>query len=130
MAIFKNLFKKEFFTGYFYVIDLPTLREYLERSCRFAKENNLESAAELYLYLGGEKHLIGASNQSAGLDDDMPGNGFLFSFDEFEYASLDTMIRQKLSFLPPYFKINLPDGSDVWLNEYKKNHPELKVEDY
>lgn len=130
MSFFKNYFKKEFFTGWFYVIDLPTLRQYISKSCAFAKENNLECAAAFYLYLNGEKHMIGVSNQSAGLDEDMPGTGFIFSYDDFEYASLESLLSQKLRFLPPYFKINLPDGDDVWLNEYKAKHPELKAEDY
>lgn len=130
MGFFKNFFKKEFFTGSFYVVDLPTLREFLEQSCRFAKEHDLEYVTGLYLYLNGEKHFLWVSNQSAGLDGDMPGTGFIFTYDDFEYASLDSLVGQKLRFLPLYFKINLPDADDIFLNEYKKNHPELKVEDF
>lgn len=130
MGFLKNLLKKEFFTGYFYVLDLETLKIYLQRACVFSQENKLESAATLYIYDSRGKHLLEVGNPYASVDNDIPGTGFIFSYDDYEFASLDSLYSQKLRFLPPYFKINLPDGDDAWLSEYKAKHPELKPEDY
>lgn len=130
MGFFKNLFRKEFFTGSFYVVDLGTLRTYLEDACQFTLDEKLNYVTEVYIYAGGEKIHLEAWTQSESLDDDMPGKGFVFTCDDVEYFSLDSLFAQKLRFLPPYFKINLPLGDDVWLNKYKAEHPELRVEDF
>lgn len=125
----KPFFHKPFFTGWFYMVDLETLKTFLEQECRFAEEHKLELAANLYVYVGQEKHHILIGNDSASLDDDMPVQGWVYAYDDMEFSSLETLINQKLRFLPPYFKINLPDGDSVFLNEYKAAHPELKIED-
>jgi len=36
----------------------------------------------------------------------------------------------KLSSLPSYFKIKLNNSDDVFLNKYREEHSELKIEDY
>lgn len=130
MGFLKKFFNKPFFIGWFYIVDLETLKAFLEQECQFARENKLELAANLYVYVGQEKHHILIGSDSVSLDADMPGAGFAYSYDDAEYATLDTLISQKLRFLPPYFKIHLPDGDSVFLNAYKAAHPELKVEDY
>lgn len=123
-------FWKNFFKGWYYVIDLPTLKTYLEGCGQFAQEERLELGGKLTLFDSHGKHQIMVCNPAASVDEDMWGAGLLFTYDDMEFPSLDMLVSQKLRFLPPYFKIHLEDGDDVFLNEYKANHPELRVEDY
>lgn len=124
MGFLKKLFKSEFFAGFFYVVDSDALKTYLEQACRFTLEENLVYVTELYIFTNAEKHHLEVYLQEE------PGQGFEFHYDEETYLSMESLFFQKLRFLPPYFKINLPLGDDVWLNEYKAAHPELRVEDY
>lgn len=96
MGFWKNLFK-----GWYYVIDLPTLKTYLENCIQFAREEKLELCAKLTVHDGRGKHSLMVCNPAASMDEDMKGAGLLFQYDDMEYSSLDMLISQKLRFLPP-----------------------------
>lgn len=125
MGLFSKLFH-----GYYYVVDEATFKKYLENELNFALENNLEASANLYIYLNGEKHHIQIWNYTeSNLEEDRE-KGLIIYYDEEEYKTLEELYNSRLSILPLYFKIELIDSDDNFLNEYKKNHKELNVNDY
>lgn len=114
-------------SGYTYVVDMPTFRKYLQTAVDLAKKENLEMADESYIYKDGEKRVI----QIFNLDATGEGEGFIYCYKkEEEFHSLDELIEKRLFDLPQYFKLVLPYGDDVFLNEYKEAHPELNPEEY
>lgn len=116
------------FHGYYYIVDEETLKKYLDDELNFSLENKLEASSNLYIYLNGEKHHIQVWNHAESEFD--KEKGLVFYYDSEEYKSLEELYNSKLNNLPNYFKIELIDMDNNFLNEYKKNHPELKVEDY
>lgn len=129
MGLLKKLSEK-FFKGFFYVVDIETLKDYLRRNMEFAVENDLVFSTELNIYFNSEKHRIQAFNLSSSENENEGEEGECYTFDDIEFRSVDELISQKLSSLPQYFKIELTLGDEVELNEYKANHPELNPEDY
>lgn len=116
MGLF-NIFKKVN-KGYFYIVDEKTLYDYINKDIQFTLESNLDACSNFNIYLN-EKHHIQIWNE----------NRLKFYYDEKEYSSLDEL-KSLIGNLPNYFKIELIDTDDKFLNDYKKEHPELKVEDY
>ena len=119
MGLFDKLFH-----GYYYVVDEQTLKKNLEDELNFSIENNLEASANLNIYLNGEKHHIKITNY------DDQNKGLIIYYDEDEFKTLEELYNSKLNNLPEYFKIELIDMDNTFLNEYKKAHPELKIEEY
>lgn len=129
MGLFKKFFSK-LWSGFFYVVDPETLKDYLERDCKFSIDEKLQASANLNIYVDGSKHHVQIWNFAASDDPEEAAKGTIFYFDELEYTSLDMLYTQQLRFLPPFFKIELIDCDDVQLNAYRDSHPELRVEDY
>lgn len=80
----------------------------------------------MYLYLDGQRHHLliwGHYTDKHELE-------FFSYYDDEEYKSLEQLFSMKLSSLPSYFKIKLNNSDDVFLNKYREEHPELKIEDY
>ena len=125
MGIFDKLFH-----GFFYVIDEKTLKEFLERDLKFSLENKLEASANLNIYLNNEKHHIQIWNHSESSFEEEKVKGLIIYYDDEEYKTLEELYNSKLNNLPEYFKIELLDTDDSYLNDYKKSHPELKIENY
>lgn len=125
MGLFDKLFH-----GAFYVVDEATLKKHLEDELSFSIENSLQASANLYIYLNSEKHHIEVTNFQASEIESERQQGLIVSFDDEDFASLPEMYAAKLSSLPQYFKIELIDMDSVFLNEYKENHPELKIDEY
>ena len=123
MGLFSKLFK-----GYFYVVDLDTLKQYLQKELDFSLENNLEASADLNIYLNGDKHHIQIWNYSASNFE--KEKGLIIYYDDIELKTLDELYSNYLNNINGYFKIELITIEDEFLEEYKKNHPELKIEDY
>lgn len=113
-----------------YIVDEETLRKYLKKEIDFSLEHNLEASADFNIYLHGEKHHIQLWNFGASRYKDEQVKGFLFYFDEKEYPTIEELMKYELGHLPKYFKIELTLSDDVFLNEYKDKHPELREEDY
>ena len=124
-----GLFSK-FFHGMFYVVDEETLKKYLESELNFSLENNLEASANFNIYFNGEKHHIQIWNYAASEFEDEKAKGLIIYCDEGEYKTLEELYGVELNNLPDFFKIELIDMDNTFLNEYKKAHPELKPEDY
>lgn len=129
MGLFGKIWEK-MNQGFFYIVDIETLKKHLEKDLNFSIEHNLEASANLNLYLGGSKHHIQIWNYSASSFKDDQEKGLIIYYDEEEYRTLDELYNARLNNMPNYFKIELIDGDDVFLNKYKEEHPELKVEDY
>ena len=125
MGLFDKLFH-----GYYYVVDEKTLKKYLEDELNFSLENNLEASANLKLYLNGEKKHIQIWNYAGSSFKEEQEKGLIIYYDEEEFKSLEELYNYKLNNLPEYFKIELIDTDNSFLNEYKKAHPELKIENY
>ena len=102
----------------------------MENELNFSLENELEASAHLNIYLNHEKHLIQIWNYAASDWKDEKGKGLIIYYDEEEFKTLDELYTSKFIHLPKYFKIELLDMDDEYLNEYKKSHPELNIEDY
>ena len=115
-------FFDKLFHGFYYVVDEKTLKEYLEEELKFSIENKLEASANLNIYLNNEKHHIQIWNHAE--------SSFEVYYDDEEYKTLEELYNSKLNGLPEYFKIELIDMDNEYLNNYKKNHPELKIENY
>ena len=125
MGLFSKLFH-----GFYYVIDEQTLKKYLEDELKFSIENRLEASANLNVYLNGEKHHIQIWNYAESNYDEEKIKGLTIYYDKDEFKALEELYNSKLNNLPEYFKIELIDMDNNYLNEYKKAHPELKVENY
>ena len=121
-------FFNKLFHGFYYVVDEKTLKEYLEEELNFSIENEIEASANLNIYLNNEKHHIQIWNHAESSFEEE--KGLIIYYDEEEYKTLEELYNSKLNGLPEYFKIELIDISDTFLDDYKKSHPELKVEDY
>ena len=135
MGFFKNLIDK-LNSGFFYIVDIDTLYEYLNRDLEFSLDNNLEASANLYIYYKNEKHKIQIWNHAASYYKDEKEKGLIVYYDNLEYKSIDEFMQNasianiKIKDIKEFFKIELIDADSVFLNEYKAKHPELKVEDY
>lgn len=116
--------------GFVYIVDADTLIRYLTRELEFSLKYNLEASANLNLYINGEKHHIQVWNYTASNFESERQKGLVVYYDDMEFAKLEDLISGKLDQMPVYFKIELIDGDDAELNEYKSNHPELREEDY
>lgn len=125
MGIFDKLFH-----GYYYVVDEKTLKEYLEKELNFSIENRLEASANLNIYLNNEKHHIQIYNYLESSVQEDNEKGLIIYYDNDEYKTLEELYSSRLNNLPEYFKIELIDMDDAYLNDYKKTHPELKTENY
>lgn len=123
MGLFSKLFH-----GYYYVVDEKTLKKHLDDELKFSLDNKLEASANLNIYLNGEKHHIQIWNYTESKFE--KEKGLIIYYDEEEFKTLEELYNSKLSNLPEYFKIELIDMDNVFLNEYKKTHPELKIENY
>lgn len=129
MGILKNFFKK-LQSGFFYVVDGNKLVWFLNEELQFSLENHLEASANINIYLHGEKHHIQIWNYTASAVQSEKEKGIIIYYDEEEYSTIEELCKEKLDELPKYFKIELIDGNDVRLENYMKEHPELRVEDY
>jgi hypothetical protein len=129
MGFFKNFLDK-INKGFIYIVDEETLRKHLEQNLKFSLDNNLEASANLNIYINNEKHHIQIWNFSASNFKDEKVKGLIINYDDLEFKTIEDLMKNKLNNLPKYFKIELIDSDEVFLNEFKKNHPELKEEDY
>ena len=123
-------FFSKLFHGFYYVVDEQTLKKFLENEMNFSLDNNLEASANFNIFINGEKHQIQIWNFSASNFKDEQEKGIVIYYDKEEFKTLEELYNSKFMNLPEYFKIELIYSDDVFLNEYKKSHPELKVEDY
>ena len=123
-------FFNKLFHGFYYVVNEKTLKEYLEKELKFSLENRLEASANLNIYLNNEKHHIQIWNHAESSFEDEKQKGLIIYYDKEEYKTLEELYNSKLNNLPEYFKIELIDMDDEYLNDYKKKHPELKIENY
>ncbi len=121
-------FFDKLFHGFYYVVDEKALKEYLERELNFSIENSLEASANLNIYLNNEKHHIQVCNYADSQFE--KEKGLIVYYDKEEYKTLEELYNSKLNNLPEYFKIELIDMDNDFLKEYKKNHPELNIENY
>ena len=80
--------------------------------------------------MNNEKHHIQIWNHAESSFKEEQEKGLIIYYDDEEYKTLEELYNSKLNNLPEYFKIELIDTDDTYLNDYKKNHPELKIEDY
>lgn len=115
---------------FIYIVDENTLREYIRREIDFSLKENLQASADMNIYLNGEKHHIQVWNFAASDDLEEKVKGLIIYFDDIEYRTIEEFMNGSLRYLPEYFKIELTLGDDVFLNEYKVNHPELREEEY
>lgn len=113
-----------------YIVDINTLRKYLEHENKFIIEHHCEAGANLNIYINQEKHHIQTWNYMASDDQLEQAKGLINYYDEKEYQTIDELINNHLNNMDTYFKIKLLEGDSVILNEYKANHPELKLENY
>jgi uncharacterized protein YlbG (UPF0298 family) len=125
MGLFSKLFH-----GFYYVVDEQILKKHLEDELKFSIENRLEASANLNIYLNGEKHHIQIWNYAESNYDEEKNKGLIIYYDENEFKTLEELYNSKLNNLPEYFKIELIDMDNKFLNEYKKTHPELKIDNY
>lgn len=129
MKILKKIISK-ITSGFFYIVDIETLKKYLELELQFSLENNLEASANLNIYINQKKHHILIWNYSASNFKEEQLKGLIIYYDDEEFKNLNDLYSKYLNSLTEYFKIELIDSDSTFLNEYKKNHPELKLDNY
>ena len=128
MGLFSKLFH-----GFFYVVNEETLKKYLQNEVNFSIENELEASADLNIYFNNEKHhiqILVNTEENTVIDKEVEKSITIYYDDTDEYNSLDGFYSSCLNNLPEFFKIELINTDDAFLNEFKKAHPELNVEDY
>ena len=135
MGFFGKIIKK-ITAGYFYVVDIKTLNELLQKDLEFSLSNNLEASTDLNIYYKEEKHHLQIWNHGASNFPEEKAKGLIIYYDDIEYKTIEecmnnaTIANIKLNDIEGYFKIELTESDSEFLNEYQKNHPELNVEDY
>ena len=135
MGFFGKIIKK-ITAGYFYVVDIKTLNELLQKDLEFSLLNNLEASTDLNIYYKEEKHHLQIWNHGASNFPEEKAKGLIIYYDDIEYKTIEecmnnaTIANIKLNDIEGYFKIELTESDSEFLNEYQKNHPELNVEDY
>lgn len=135
MGFFKKMIEK-FNEGFFYVVDINTLRDYINEDLEITLDQKLEAGAHLNIYYNGEKHEIQVWNYAASDYQDEKEKGLIVYYDKIEYKSVDELFdnaiisNTKLKDIKEFFKIELIDMDSNYFKEYQKKHPELKVEDY
>lgn len=135
MGFFGKIIKK-LTAGYFYVVDIKTLNELLQKDLEFSLLNNLEVSTDLNIYYKEEKHHLQIWNHGASNFPEEKAKGLIIYYDDIEYKTIEecmnnaTIANIKLKDIEGYFKIELTESDSEFLNEYQKNHPELNVEDY
>ena len=135
MGFFKKMIEK-FNEGFFYVVDINTLRDYINEDLEITLEQKLEAGAHLNIYYNGDKHEIQVWNYAASDFQDEKEKGLIVYYDKIEYKSVEELFdnaiisNTKLKDIKEFFKIELIDMDSNYFKEYQKKHPELKVEDY
>ncbi|MCR4581122.1 MAG: hypothetical protein K5666_01240 [Bacilli bacterium] len=114
----------------FYLIYYDDLIKYLRGEELFSLDNKLEAGFHLYIYQGIEKNELQAwyFTNSNFEDERVKGNKYYFNKEEFD--SLDALINNKIPYFDGAILIEICDLGSVSLDEYKKSHPELNVEEY
>ncbi len=120
---------KEFFTGFFYVVDAETLIDYINRNVYFSYEERNPFCTEFNMYFGEEKYFVQVFNDAFD-EDSARHEGISVVCGGKEYGSVEEFAREALRFAPQFFKIELTLSDDTVLNEYKAAHPELDPENY
>ena len=135
MGFFKKMIEK-FNEGFFYVVDINTLRDYINEDLEITLDQKLEAGAHLNIYYNGDKHEIQVWNYAASDFQDEKEKGLIVYYDKIEYKSVEELFdnaiisNTKLKDIKEFFKIELIDMDSNYFKEYQKKHPELKVEDY
>lgn len=127
MGFFKNLMKKKEFI---YIVDVDTLKEFIRRDVDFSVANNLVASEDVLVYLNGNEYDVTSWNYELDDDEDDNHKGLVYCFDENEYSTLDELFDRHFRCVTGYFKIELVNTDDEFLNNYMNSHPELKIEDY
>lgn len=109
---------------FFYLVDYNTLLKYMKSDDEFSFQHNLEASFHFYLYKNSQKIEI----QSWHFTDNNQKNIYYYNKEEFN--NLDDLVNQRLKGLNSPILIELIDGDNVMLNNYKKEHPELNIIDY
>ena len=135
MGFFKKMIEK-FNEGFFYVVDINTLRDYINEDLEITLDQKLEAGAHLNIYYKGDKHEIQVWNYAASDFQDEKEKGLIVYYDKIEYKSVEELFdnaiisNTKLKDIKEFFKNELIDMDSNYFKEYQKKHPELKVEDY
>lgn len=127
----KDLFSKfsKNSSGFVYIVNKQIFRQFIEEDIAFATEHELEAVEEFYLYVNGDKELVTITNLDA--DALSATKGLLIAHKGFDYTNFDGFFEHIIEPIPgEYFKIELTWSDNKTLNEFKKDHPELKPEDY
>lgn len=112
-------------SGYEYVVDSQTIFEFMKKEINFSIQNNLAAFIDFNIYYNGEKHHVSTWSDEGSEEINI-------KLDNTEFSSLEDFInRAKLgtsliSELNGYLKIELTYSDSVFLNEYKKKHPNIK----
>lgn len=112
-----------------YVVDKNTLKDYVNKTIKFAKEHELEIVSEFYLFNNGNQQLIQIWNLDA--DQFKTTKGISIKYNGMEYTNFDGFFEGVIQPIEAeYVHIRLTLNRDEFLDEYKKNHPELKPQDF
>ena len=110
-----------------YVVDYDILIDYLKQEEQFSKENNLEAGFHFYFYQGKEKHEVMAWHFGASQFESERKKGSIYYWDEKQYSSLESLIKDKIKWFDNYVLIELIDSDSSMLNEYRKQHKDLNA---
>ena len=125
--IFKKISSKS--SIFDYVVDKMTFKEFIQRTIDFAVEHQLEIIDEFYIYINGEKKLVSIWNLDA--DQFKATKGISIKYENVSYSNLEGFFENVVQPIPSeYIHIYLTLRTDDFLDEYKKNHPELKPQDF
>jgi hypothetical protein len=112
-----------------YVVDKDTFKTFVEKTIEFAREHELEIIDEFYIYINGEKQLVQIWNLDA--DQFKATKGISIKYNGMEYTNFEGFYEKVIQPIPAeYIHIYLTLRTDDFLDEYKKNHPELKPQDF
>lgn len=117
-----------------FVVDIDTFIKYLHIEEKNSKDLNEVDAVDIFIYYKGEKHEIKMWNYDASTNLRDKEKGFIICYDTQEYKSIDELLDNaligniKLKDINEYFKIETPEWTHVFLTEYKRTHPHVKIE--
>ena len=135
MSWFQKFLEKHYH-GFYHTVDIKTLEEYLYIEQEDAIRENFDIGVDLYIYYKGEKHEIKMCNYSASTNLRDQEKGFVIYYDEVEFTSISDLLENaviantKLKDMSGYFQIEVMEWEHVFLINYTRTHPGLRITDY
>lgn len=130
MGFLKKL--KNFFEGYYYVVDDKTLSEYIEKEIAVTEQVKVDIVTEFMIFPDGQKQKVLICNHKFTYEGEDVGKGIVYYFgnEQVPYNSITELLDRHHPHRTNYYKIRLELADSEFLKDYMSAHLELNAEEY